>query len=121
MLVHAFYVSFSLPVIVTRGNNVYGPRQYPEKLVPKFTMQLLSGAKCTLHGDGSNARSFMHVKDAASAFVVLLRRASVGRVYNLGSVTEVRVSRQCGRSHARAHALTRSRAHACPCRFATWT
>lgn len=44
--------SFNLPVIITRGNNVYGPHQYPEKLIPKFINQLMRGKKLTIHGTG---------------------------------------------------------------------
>lgn len=44
--------SFNLPVVITRGNNVYGPHQYPEKLIPKFINQLMRGKKLTIHGTG---------------------------------------------------------------------
>lgn len=48
--------SFGMPVIITRGNNVYGPHQYPEKIIPKFINQLTRGRQVTLHGTGSNKR-----------------------------------------------------------------
>ena len=53
-LVKSYHRSFNLPVIITRGNNVYGPHQFPEKLIPKFTNQLLRGRPVTLHGTGTN-------------------------------------------------------------------
>ena len=48
-------------------NNVYGPHQYPEKIIPKFVNQLLRGRTLTLHGDGSNTRNYLHVEDCAAA------------------------------------------------------
>ena len=48
----AYMRSYNLPVIITRGNNVYGPRQFPEKVIPKFILRLLKGEKCCIHGDG---------------------------------------------------------------------
>ena len=47
--------SFKLPVIITRGNNVYGPHQYPEKLIPKFINQLMRGKRLTVHGTGEES------------------------------------------------------------------
>lgn len=55
----AYYTSYRLPCIITRGNNVYGPHQYPEKLIPKFTLLASRGAKLPIHGNGSSLRSFL--------------------------------------------------------------
>ena len=68
---------------------MYGPHQFPEKLVPKFTNQLLRGRPVTLHGDGSNTRNFLYVEDVAEAFDVLLHKASVGEIYNIGGSNEL--------------------------------
>lgn len=81
--------SFKLPIIITRGNNVYGPHQYPEKMIPKFTNQLMRGRPVTLHGDGSNTRNFLHVEDVASAFDVILHKGTVGEIYNIGGKNEI--------------------------------
>lgn len=51
--------SFNLPVVITRGNNVYGPHQYPEKLIPKFINQLMRGRKLTIHGTGEALRGML--------------------------------------------------------------
>jgi UDP-glucose 4,6-dehydratase len=83
-LVKAYHRSFALPCIITRGNNVYGPHQYPEKIIPKFVSQLLRGLPLTLHGNGSNTRNYLHVHDVAAAFDVILHRGVVGEVYNIG-------------------------------------
>eukprot|EP00543_Licmophora_paradoxa_P006105 CAMPEP_0202442618 /NCGR_PEP_ID=MMETSP1360-20130828/2014_1 /ASSEMBLY_ACC=CAM_ASM_000848 /TAXON_ID=515479 /ORGANISM="Licmophora paradoxa, Strain CCMP2313" /LENGTH=355 /DNA_ID=CAMNT_0049058027 /DNA_START=54 /DNA_END=1121 /DNA_ORIENTATION=- len=88
-LVKSYYRSFKLPVIITRGNNVYGPHQFPEKLIPKFTNQLIRGMPLTLHGDGSNTRNFLYVTDVANAFDVILHKGSVGHVYNIGGKNEL--------------------------------
>jgi dTDP-D-glucose 4,6-dehydratase len=88
-MVKAYRKSFGLPTIISRGNNVYGPKQYPEKLVPKFISLLGQGKECPLHGDGSNRRSFLHVQDVAEAFDIILRRGVPGETYNIGSDYEI--------------------------------
>lgn len=77
-----------MPIIITRGNNVYGPHQYPEKLIPKFTNQLLRGRKLTLHGTGQNKRNFLYVEDVARAFEIILFKGQVGNIYNIGGSNE---------------------------------
>jgi len=90
-LVKSYNRSFNLPVIITRGNNVYGPHQYPEKLIPKFINQLRTGRSLTVHGNGENMRNFLYVEDVARAFETVLRRAEVGKVYNIGGSNELTV------------------------------
>lgn len=88
LMVRSYCYSFNVPIIITRGNNVYGPHQYPEKLIPKFIYLLDQGKPCPLHGDGSNKRSYLHVDDVANAFSVILKRGKIGEVYNIGSKYE---------------------------------
>lgn len=87
-LVKSYHRSFGMPCIITRGNNVYGPHQYPEKLIPKFINQLLRGRKVTLHGTGENKRNFLYVEDVARAFELILFKAVVGEIYNIGGSNE---------------------------------
>jgi len=87
-LVKSYHRSFKLPCIITRGNNVYGPHQFPEKLIPKFVNQLLRDMPLTLHGDGSNTRNFLFVGDVASAFDTILHKGEVGHIYNIGGENE---------------------------------
>jgi len=87
-IVKSYRSSFQLPTIITRGNNVYGPRQYPEKLIPKFTNILSRGGSCPVHGSGKNRRSFLHVEDVARAFDVILHKGTTGEIYNIGSEEE---------------------------------
>lgn len=89
MLVKSYMTSFNLPIIVTRSNNICGPNQYPEKIIPKFTSQLMKGLKMTIHGDGSNQRSFLHVRDVCRAFDIILHNGTVNEIYNIGSDNEL--------------------------------
>jgi len=88
LIAQSYYHSFKLPLIITRGNNVYGPRQYPEKLIPRFIQLLREGRKLTIQGDGSNLRSFIHVSDVCRAFDIIIKYGSVGEIYNIGSNEE---------------------------------
>ncbi|KAG6424444.1 hypothetical protein SASPL_114862 [Salvia splendens] len=91
MLVMAYGRSYGLPVITTRGNNVYGPNQFPEKLIPKFILLAMRGKTLPIHGDGSNVRSYLYCEDVAEAFEVVLHKGEVGHVYNIGTKKERRV------------------------------
>mmetsp|Transcript_25198 Transcript_25198/g.82699 ORF Transcript_25198/g.82699 Transcript_25198/m.82699 type:complete len:678 (+) Transcript_25198:18-2051(+) len=88
MLVKAYGTSYGLPCITTRGNNVYGPHQYPEKLIPKFLLLLHQGRRLPVHGAGLAKRSYLYVEDVAKAFVQVLHRGVIGDVYNIGTQQE---------------------------------
>jgi dTDP-glucose 4,6-dehydratase len=85
MIVCSYIHSFNLKAIITRGNNVFGMNQYPEKLIPKFIKHLKNNEKCTIHGDGSSLRSFIHVDDVSTAVETILYKGIIGEVYNIGS------------------------------------
>ncbi|BFZ54028.1 hypothetical protein PYCC9005_001059 [Savitreella phatthalungensis] len=89
MLVHAYHKSFRLPVVIVRSNNVYGPHQFPEKIIPKFCMLLSRNLPCVLHGDGSPTRRYLYAGDAADAFDTIFHLGKVGEIYNIGSKDEV--------------------------------
>ena len=84
MLVHSYHKSFKLPTIIVRANNAYGTAQYPEKLIPKFISLLRDGKKCTI-ANPKAVRNFVHVKDIAFAFEVLIARGHTGQTYNIGT------------------------------------
>ncbi len=84
LIAQSYYHSFKLPIIITRGNNVYGPNQYPEKLIPKFIKLLKENKKVTIQGDGSNVRGFLHSSDTACAFQCILEKGNIGEIYNIG-------------------------------------
>jgi len=85
LIAKSYYFSFKMPIIITRGNNVYGPNQYPEKLIPRFIQLLNEGNPVTIQGDGSNVRAFLHVRDVCSALECILNKGRIGDIYNIGS------------------------------------
>ena len=84
LIAQSYKQSFNMPIIITRGNNVYGMNQYPEKVIPRFINQLKSHNKVTIQGDGSCLRSFLHVDDTAEAFFNVLKNGKIGEIYNIG-------------------------------------
>jgi len=91
MMVKSYNRSYNLPIIITRGNNVYGPRQFPEKLIPKMIMMVQAGKKLTVHGEGKSKRSYLHVSDVAAAFDCVLHKGTTGNTYNIGTSDEYSV------------------------------
>ena len=93
MIVRSYIESFGMNIKVIRCNNVYGPNQYPEKLIPKFKRLLKEGEKCTIHGSKSATvkRAFMHVDDVVDAVDIVWRRGVPGEVYNIASDDELTV------------------------------
>lgn len=89
MLVSAYLKSFGVPAIIVRCNNVYGPYQFPEKIIPKFVRLLQCGRACTLHGSGRNTRRYLYASDAVNGLDTVLHRGRVGSIYNVGSDTEI--------------------------------
>jgi UDP-glucose 4,6-dehydratase len=91
MLVHSYIHSYGLPAVVIRSNNVYGPGQYPEKVIPKFIFQLLDGKSLTIQGSGHQLRSFLYVEDAVDAVLCVLFQGAQGEVYNISSTDELSI------------------------------
>lgn len=89
LLARAYAVTHSLPVMVTRCTNNYGPYQFPEKLVPLFVTNLLDGLPVPLYGDGGNVRDWLHVDDHCRAVDLVLRNGVAGEIYNVGGGTEL--------------------------------
>jgi dTDP-glucose 4,6-dehydratase len=90
-LVRSYYHSFKLPIVIVRCNNVYGPNQYPEKLIPKFIKLLKQGQKLTIHGKGDTRRNFIWAEDVASATECIFYKGEVNEVYNIGTSQEYSV------------------------------
>lgn len=84
LIAQSYNHSFNMPIIITRGNNVYGPNQYPEKLIPKFIKLLKENKKVTIQGDGMCVRAFLHSYDTATAFEKILEKGKIGDIYNIG-------------------------------------
>jgi dTDP-glucose 4,6-dehydratase len=84
LIAQSYEHSYKMPIIITRGNNVYGSNQYPEKLIPRFMKLLREDKKVTIQGDGSCVRAFLHVNDTADAFIAILENGKLGEIYNIG-------------------------------------
>jgi dTDP-glucose 4,6-dehydratase len=84
LIAQSYNHSFKMPIIITRGNNVYGPNQYNEKVIPCFINQLKNNNKVTIQGDGSCVRAFLHSTDTANAFIHIIEKGKIGEIYNIG-------------------------------------
>jgi len=85
----SYHTTYGLPVLVTRCSNNYGPYQFPEKLIPLFTTNLLDGKRVPLMGDGGNVRDWIHVEDHNRAAQTVLERGVIGEIYNIGAHNEI--------------------------------
>ncbi|MDT3435552.1 dTDP-glucose 4,6-dehydratase [Haloarcula sp. 1CSR25-25] len=88
LLAQSFQTTHDLPVLITRTCNNFGPRQHPEKLIPKFIHNAAHGQDLPVYGDGSNVREWIYVEDNCRALDVVLREGEVGEIYNIGSHAE---------------------------------
>jgi dTDP-glucose 4,6-dehydratase len=86
----AYFVSFNLPVTITRGSNNIGPNQYPEKAVPVFVTNAIDNLPLPLYGDGSQMRDYQYVLDHCEGIDLVLHKGELGEVYNLGTGVETR-------------------------------
>jgi len=84
LIAQSYNHSFKMPIIITRGNNVYGENQYPEKVIPRFIKLLKENKKVTIQGDGNVVRAFLHAYDTARAFEIILEKGIIGEIYNIG-------------------------------------
>ncbi|MFE1261642.1 dTDP-glucose 4,6-dehydratase [Streptomyces albogriseolus] len=85
----AFHRTHGLELCVTRCSNNYGPYQFPEKLVPLFTTNLVDGLTVPLYGDGGNSRDWLHVDDHCRGIALVAAKGRPGEVYNIGGGTEL--------------------------------
>jgi dTDP-glucose 4,6-dehydratase len=91
-LAYAYWCTYGLPVVVTRCSNNYGPRQYPEKLVPLFVTNAIDDEPLPVYGTGLNRRDWLHVDDHCDALLTLLTFAGVdGETFNIGAQHELDV------------------------------
>lgn len=84
LIAQSYTHSYAMPIIITRGNNVYGPNQYPEKLIARFIQLLKEDKKVTIQGNGDSVRAFLHAYDTATAFEAILEKGQIGEIYNIG-------------------------------------
>ena len=91
LAVRAYHETFHLPVTISNCSNNYGPYQFPEKLIPHFTIRLLRGEKMPLYKSSRNRREWLHVDDHCRAIDLILKKGRIGETYNVGSGIEVDV------------------------------
>jgi dTDP-glucose 4,6-dehydratase len=109
----AYHRTYGIPVMVTRCSNNYGPRQFPEKVIPLFVTNLFDGVKVPLYGDGQNIRDWLFVDDHCRGILAVLEGGRAGEIYNIGGGTELtneelttRLLDLCGYSDSMIEATT---------------
>lgn len=88
LLVNAYYKTYGIPVIITRSSNNFGPRQFPEKLIPLFILKALHDEPLPVYGDGQNVRDWIYVEDNCAGVDTVLHKGKLGEVYNIGGGNE---------------------------------
>ena len=84
-LVYSYIRTFKIPAIITNCSNNYGPRQHPEKLIPKLIYNILKNKKLPIYGKGKNSREWIYVDDHCEALIKIYKKGSIGEFYNIGS------------------------------------
>ncbi len=88
-LAYSYYATYTVPVIITRASNNYGPYQYPEKLIPLFVTNAMEDKPLPLYGDGKNVRDWLYVEDHCRAIQFVIEKGTLGEVYNIGGGNEL--------------------------------
>jgi dTDP-glucose 4,6-dehydratase len=89
LLALSYFKTFSLDVVITRCSNNYGPKQYPEKLIPQTIKKIMSNQKIPIYGNGLNIRDWIHVEDHCSGLFLAMENGKPGEIYNFGDVDKV--------------------------------
>ena len=88
LLARAYFVTYGLPIVITRGSNNFGPYQYPEKLIPLFITNAMEDKPLPVYGDGQQVRDWIYVMDHCEGVDLVLHKGEPGQVYNLGGGSE---------------------------------
>jgi len=88
LLVYAYFVTYGVPTIVTRGSNTFGPNQYPEKLIPVVITEAMDERPIPVYGDGQQRRDWLYVEDHCAGIDYALRHGEAGEAYNIGGGNE---------------------------------
>ena len=89
-LVHSYYVTYNLPIMIVRPTNNFGPFQYPEKVISLFITNTLKGKKLPVYGDGRNVRDWLYVLDNCAAIDFIIHKGKLGEIYNVAGNNEMR-------------------------------
>jgi dTDP-glucose 4,6-dehydratase len=84
-LISSYVRTYKIPAIVTNCSNNYGPKQHPEKLIPKLIYNILNNKPLPIYGKGKNSREWIYVKDHCEALIKVYKKGKVGEFYNIGS------------------------------------
>ena len=84
-LINSYIRTYKLPIIVTNCSNNYGPKQHPEKLIPKLIYNILNNKPLPIYGKGTNSREWIYVKDHCEALLKIFHKGKIGQFYNIGS------------------------------------
>ena len=84
-LVSSYVRTYKIPAIVTNCSNNYGPKQHPEKLIPKLIYNILNNKPLPIYGNGTNSREWIYVKDHCEALLKVFQKGKLGEFYNIGS------------------------------------
>ncbi len=87
-LVRAYFYTYGLPITISNCSNNYGPYQFPEKMIPLFTTNLMEGKKVPVYGDGKNVRDWIYVEDHCEAIDLILEKGNIGETYLVGGAAE---------------------------------
>ncbi|PIV09427.1 dTDP-glucose 4,6-dehydratase [Candidatus Roizmanbacteria bacterium CG02_land_8_20_14_3_00_36_15] len=87
-LVHAYYITYNLPITISNCSNNFGPYQFPEKLIPLIITNILEGKKVPVYGDGLYVRDWLYVEDHCRAIDLILQKGKLGETYLVGGLTD---------------------------------
>ena len=84
-LVYSYFKTYNLPIIITNCSNNYGPKQHPEKLIPKMIYNIMKNKDLPIYGKGTNSREWIYVEDHCEALFDVFKKGKIGNFYNIGS------------------------------------
>ena len=84
-LVYSYIRTYKIPAVISNCSNNYGPKQHPEKLIPKLIYNIINNKELPIYGKGKNSREWLHVKDHCTALIKVFEKGKIGEFYNIGS------------------------------------
>ena len=91
LIAQSYYKSFNVPIIIVRPNNLYGPRQNAEKIIPAIIRAINGGKKLSIHGKGETSRFFLHVNDFNSALNLIIKKGKNGEIFNINGSNKYKI------------------------------
>ena len=96
-LVYSYYHTYKMPVIISNCSNNYGPKQHPEKLIPKLIYNIINDIDLPIYGDGKNSREWIYVEDHCAALIEVFKKGKIGEFYNIGSNENINNIKICSK------------------------